>query len=286
MEGFPVLKVNHNKLYRHEYSLQDVIPVLIQSVDSVTIEEKSALISKYEDSGFVIFELSNDFPDQKSLLKIASEFKLGIPFVPSIYNSQKDIYQESGVNYISVKDGTHRAFQTNGEQQLHSDGTLERIGRIKTTILLCQSQASSGGETRIFNSVGAFYGLFNKNECSNLAYALMNPYSLRRVAVNGKREEAIGPAFLIEGKELISRFSIDNTSDWQYGFKRVKNLHKAYDLMVEQISNKSPYYLETKLEENQGIIIANHKISHGRNEYEDMTKKRTMIRGLFEKELR
>lgn len=286
MEGSLVLKVNHNKLYRHEYTRQDVNPVLIQSVDSVTIEEKSALISKYEDCGFVIFELNNDYPDQRSLLKIASELNLGIPFVPNIYNSQKDIYQESGVNYISVKNGTHRAFQTNGEQQVHSDGTLEKIGSIKTTILLCQSPASTGGETRIFNSVGAFYSLFYKDGCSDLAYALLHPKALRRVAVNGKREEEIGPAFLIEDKELISRFSIDNTSDWQYGFKKVRALDKAYDLIVEQIGNNSPYYLETKLEASQGIIIANHKISHGRNEYEDMTKKRTMIRGLFEKELR
>lgn len=48
----------------------------------------------------------------------------------------------------------------------------------------------------------------------------------------------------------------------------------------------SPYYIEAMLKDNQGIILANNKISHGRKKFEDNEMKREMIRGLFVYSLR
>ncbi|MGW9102965.1 hypothetical protein ACWGPZ_26665 [Priestia megaterium] len=86
--------------------------------------------------------------------------------------------------------------------------------------------------------------------------------------------------------ELMSRFSLDNTSDWDYGFKNVKFLKEAYLLLTKLITPNSPYYIEMKLEKNQGIIMAKDKISHGRKEFKDQGSRREKIRGLFEKKLK
>ncbi|MGW9164911.1 hypothetical protein ACWGPZ_26670 [Priestia megaterium] len=64
--------------------------------------------------------------------------------------------KKTGLNLIKVEEGPHRAFQTNNEQKIHCDGTLEVIGKIKTSLLLCATPSSVGKETVIFNSVAAF----------------------------------------------------------------------------------------------------------------------------------
>lgn len=279
-----MMKVNKNSIYQHDYKSEDLEPVPINTVATISASEVRKLVKRYNAAGFVIFELLNDVSNQDTLLSIAKQLSLGEAFVPNIYSSQKGIYEKTGLNNITVNDGLHRAFQTDNEQRIHSDGTLEVIGKVKTSILLCVTPANSGGETVIFNSSAAFYEMLTNNQ--KLASSLLDEQALRRVAVNGKSEEYIGPAFVIENGDIISRFSLDNTSDWEYGFKNVKLLNEAYSYLLEMINFNSPYYIETMLNENQGIIMKNHKISHGRKHYiDDKYNRRHMIRGLFEESL-
>ncbi|MFF2288814.1 TauD/TfdA family dioxygenase [Peribacillus butanolivorans] len=186
---------------------------------------------------------------------------------------------------MKVNDGSHRAFQTNNDQKIHCDGTIEVLGKIKTSILLCAIPAAVGGETIIFNSVAAFYDLLENDNSRYIASSLLDMQALKRVAVNRNNEEYIGPAFAIKNGEIISRFSLDNTCDWDYSFENVKLLKEAYALLVDTIVPNSPFYIETKLKCSQGIIMANDKISHGRKGFIDKHFKREMIRGLFEKDL-
>ena len=276
-----MIKINDNPLYKYVYKNEDVLPVQIHKVTRITEYEASSLLKKYKDAGFVVFELLNDNPSQDALLSLAKQLVLGEPYVPYIYSTEKNIYDETGLNIIKVKDGIHRAFQTNNEQKIHCDGTVEVIGKIKTTILLCAKAASGGGETIIFNSVAALYNLLRIENLEPILSSLFNLNALKRVAANGAKEEYIGPAFTIRSGEIISRFSLDNTCDWSYGFEKVKFLREAYSLLTEMITLKSPFYIETRLKENQGIIIANDKISHGRKGFIDNDPTREMIRGLF-----
>ncbi|MBV7509481.1 TauD/TfdA family dioxygenase [Bacillus sp. sid0103] len=281
-----MIGLNDNLLYMHVYNSEDILPVKINSLALISDDEISELVRKYNNAGFVVFELLNDIPNQNALLTLAKKLKLGNPYVPKIYSSKENIYERNGLNIIKVNEGPHRAFQTNNEQKIHSDGTIEEIGKIKTSILLCSKQASFGGETVIFNSVSAFYRLLEHEKLEPIILSLCDLKALRRVAINGEKEEYIGPAFEIRNGEIISRFSLDNTCDWEYGFNNVKFLKEAYSLLVEMNTPNSPLYIETRLKCNQGIIMANDKVSHGRKEFIDENSMREMIRGLFEENLR
>ncbi|MFC2948131.1 TauD/TfdA family dioxygenase [Virgibacillus sediminis] len=277
--------INQKPIYNYVYSARDTTPVLIKSVDMISEIEHRKLVKQYNTAGFVVFELLDNKVNQDALLKLATSLKLGNPFIPNIYSSKKNIYKRNGLNEIKISNGTHRAFQSGNEQEIHSDGTLEPIGKIKSSVLLCITPAVEGGETIIFNSVAAFYDLLKNERLASIASSLLDPRALKRIAVNGGGEMNIGPAFSIKEGEILSRFSLDNTCYWEYGFKEVQFLREAYYLMVEMVKNSSPYYIEFKLKGNQGVLMANHKISHGRREYTDGNKKRTMIRGLFHKEI-
>lgn len=272
-------------LYNHIYTCEDLQIVPIQCVKNLSKNEKRQLSMKYHQAGFVIFKLMNDKASDESLLDLARNLQLQDPFVPNIYNNQKGVYNSNGVNLIEINQGYHRAFQTGNSQDLHSDGTLEEIGKVKTSILLCVSPASKGGETTIFNSVAAFNEMVNDIRIKSKVKSLLHSKALRRVAVNGNGQDSIGPAFSIDNKELISRFSLDNTSDWQYGFRNVPNLKEAFTIMGQKVDSNSPFYIETMLKENEGIIMANNKIAHGRKKYTNGNRKRKMLRGLFEGEI-
>ena len=274
--------INPHSLYNCIYSQEDIKSIPIQDVKELSHNELTELTMKYNEVGFVIFKLMNDKANDQSLLDIARNLKLGDPFVPNIYNSLKDVYKGNGLNAIQVNQGGHRAFQTNNDQELHTDGTLEKIGKVKTSILLCARPASNGGETIVFNSVAAFYEMFNNIQLRSKVKSLLHPKALRRVAVNGNGQDSVGPVFSIENNELMSRFSLDNTSDWQYGFENVPHLKEAFTIISQKAKFNSPFYIETKLNENEGIIMANNKIAHGRKKYRDKYRKRKMIRGLFE----
>lgn len=281
-----VININETPLYNHIYENSDIIPVRICSIKTISDDVINKLVEKYNKAGFVIFELLDDPANQSTMLKISEKLKLGKPYVPNIYSTNKTIYENTGLNIIKVNNGEHRAFQTNNEQKIHSDGTVEEIGAIKTSMLLCSNPATRGGETVIFNSVAAFHNLIKNNvENQSTLLSLCDLKALRRVAINGNLEEYTGPAFKILNGEIISRFSLDNTCDWEYGFRRVKNLKEAYLSFVKMITPQSPFYIEIKLDKNQGIIMANNKISHGRQKYINDSSAREMIRGLFEKNL-
>lgn len=277
-----MLSIKPRNLYNYKYTSTDISPVKIKSVSKLSNNELNNIIQQYYQAGFVVYEVLNHNSEQDIILELAKQLNLGQPFVPKTYRTSKHIYEETGLNTIKVNDGNHRAFQTNNGQKIHCDGTIEEINKVKTSILHCNISSTNGGETIIFNSVGAFYNLLKTFNFTSIMSSMLNNLALKRDALNETADTHIGPAFKIENGELISRFSLDNTCDWNYSFEKIAGLEEALKLLQEMIILESPYYIETKLRDNQGIIMANNKISHGRKSfYDEGTRKREMIRGLF-----
>jgi len=285
-----IQNIEEKEIYQYSYSQYDLEPVKIESINDISGITIENITNHYQKRGFVIFELVKDKPTENLLQKLADIFNLGEPYVPSAYKNKANVYESSGFNFISSVECTsekevHRAFKTQLEQKLHTDGTIEEIGKVKTSVLLCVSSSYSGGETILFNSVGAFASLVSQDLSFVLPFLDNN--CLERRVLDGSMQSYKGPAFTIYNSEIISRFSIDNTSNWKDGFEKVAGLEKAFEKLLEMAKVGSPYYIETKLKENQGIIIANDKIAHGRKAYLDSnTKKRNMIRGLFLEKLK
>ncbi|UED72218.1 TauD/TfdA family dioxygenase [Brevibacillus sp. DP1.3A] len=271
----------------HKYSNEDLEPVQIKSVANLSSLELSMLQKRYCEAGFVIFEINNEEPTEESLLLLSKQIGLGDPYVPHIYHKTQ-LYLSSGLNLIhnnnNIKtiEKTHRAFSTNNEQLLHSDGTLEKIGFINTSILLCVNPAVEGGHTTLFNSVAAFTSHYINNPHNMIP--LLDNKALTRTAVNMSGKPYTGPAFQLKEDSLTSRFSIDNTSNWELGFNLVNGLKEAYNTICRSIHPGSPFYLDISLKRKQGIIMANDKIAHGRTTYSD--SKRLVIRGLFNRSIK
>ncbi|GMK47952.1 hypothetical protein PghCCS26_50820 [Paenibacillus glycanilyticus] len=277
-----------NKIVLAKYNHNCIKPTIIEDVNQLDEYIINEIIDNYLSNGFAVFEIvENDVSDEQ-LLKLYAQVGLKDPFVPSIYKDRSGIYENSGLNYIAANsysnDIMHRAFQTNNRQELHSDGTLEDIGVIATSTLFCVEPADIGGETIIFNSVGAFYRMLLEE--FDVVESLLNECALKRIDLGRTNRVAIGPAFKIIDNKILSRFSMDNTCNWEYGIEIDSKLSIALNEILKYAHEDSPYYTKFKLGKNQGVIMANSKVSHGRESFQNgPINKRKMVRGLFSCEL-
>lgn len=246
-----------------------------------------SLVHDYYHFGFCVAQCPIHDTDQTMLLSFAESLGLGYPFVPPYYKSYHGatIKTSSGVNTIEAapKEGgkLHLAFASNNEQGLHVDGTVEELGLIKCAMLYCVRPAASGGDSLIFNSVAAFVELCKTRP--ELAVALLHPRALMRKHSSPGSEAHYGPVFSVQEHMIVNRFAIDNTSYWDEGFKEVPDLKSAFEqLMV--LRYQSRYSTSFKLNQNDLLIMANDKISHGRESYIDSeTIRRKLYRGLYTK---
>jgi Taurine catabolism dioxygenase TauD, TfdA family len=276
----------NNKILSAEYRENCCNPVNIDSPNEFTQQQATKIIDNYNNYGFSIFQFNKPIMKDMDLINFYKSLGLYRPFVPRIYHESPGIYEKSGLNHISTKsaevneDNLHRAFQTTNNQELHSDGTLEKIGKIRTSTLFCINPAVEGGDNIIFNSVAAFFSIWKMSP--EIASSMLNENALKRLDIGRTNGSSIGPAFKISNNTIISRFSMDNTCDWEYGFNNVNNLRECFELLTRFMKIGSPYYIRVKLLKNQGILMANHKISHGRTSYFDTFNfQRKMIRGLY-----
>jgi len=257
-------------------------PVKIADVQNLTQREKKQLIARYRRVGFALFQVEPGQDGRLVVERLSRQLQVGEPYVPDYYTQEAPhIYGANKLNIICDTGGDkHAAFHTSNAQGLHCDGTLEREGAIRTTILYCEMDAERNGETILMDSVAAFCQLFREDLYG--ALALMDIQALRRYGQYKEQIGYVGPAFAIKGSRIVSRFSDDVTCDWQYGFDRVQHLKRAYRYMVRAARPGSACYLEMMLLSGQGIIMANDRIAHGRKSFIDgIHKKRRFVRGLF-----
>lgn len=243
------------------------------------------LISDYREFGFALFQVTESPGDPASTLcTLASALGLSAPFVPPLYRSREDLYAGSGINLLTTTlskepRGGHPAFQSRGAIELHTDGTLQALGEIPTAVLFCLLPASRGGDTILFDAVGAFADLHSREP--NIAVALLDERALSRLAtIGGSSEFRSGPVFAIRGEELLARYCVTPRDRW--AIYEVNRLAEAKEAMAQMAKPGSPFYLTLRLEAGQGIILANDRISHGRTDFDDGDSgNRRMLRALF-----
>lgn len=261
-------------------------PVRLRSADQPENAEMIALLNRYEAYGVAVFELAGTAPDEADVAALAAGLGLGPAFVPPTYRvaSTRGLYRRDGLNVLSATHGdgfSHPAFTTTTGQQLHSDGTVQPIGVVRTSILLCLSQAADGGDSVLFNSVAAFCRLAQEDLAAARA---LTTDCLRRTATVGTIDESLlGPAFALQHGRLVSRYSVTHTESWEFPVGTdVPALRRALARMDELSAPGSDLRAELRLAPGQGLIMANDQIAHGRTAYRDAPGHvRTMVRGLF-----
>jgi hypothetical protein len=167
------------------------------------------------------------------------------------------------------EDSRHPHFETTVGQDLHCDGTLQNIGVIKSAVLLCRSQGAEGGESVVFNAHAAFAELLEADPAA--AWALTSPGVLvRRATFNDSDEINAGPAFAVLGDQLVCRYCVDATDQWQTAAADdPEAAGRGLEFLHTARQDGSPYILRFTLVEGQAIVMDNTRISHGRSQYRD-----------------
>lgn len=283
---------NLNKICFSNYQDKDILDIVeISNIKKIDMDSKKAIFNKIKHYGFSIVKIKDVRIDQNIMTEFSNNLSLGNPFISPYYRGfSGGIEVHSGINTIGKSESngdiqeniTHDAFSTNKEQKLHVDGTVQKIGHVKTSIVLCHTKAKQGGLSTFFNSSAAFYSLFKHDQ--KAALAMMDNKALSRAVDTDKNNPYTDSVIAVNNTGIISRFSLDRMSNWQTGFRKVKHLKKAYDFFVEHINEGSPFYRELLLNEGEAVIISNSRISYGRTSYVSYPQKeRKMYRALYEK---
>ena len=258
------------------------------SLEVANISEVDQLISiqllqRYLQHGFAILQIRNQDITKDIIIDFANILKLGDPFVPPLYKVGR--YTTTAISEISAKTGdeySHPSFQGTEEIDFHADGTLQKIGYVKTTVMLCKSTSAEGGYMTLFNTSGAFANMLRTDPEAALALATPGVFQ-RKATLNGCTDVNSGPAFSIEDNFLVSAYSMTHTDSIKVvNGVNSEALARGNEFLRIASKRGSPYYTQFKLLPNQLLLLANTSISHGRTAYQDdQVNKRCMYRALF-----
>lgn len=258
-------------------------PLDVATISDIDGFISSQLLHRYLRHGFAVLQINAQEITREIIIQLADVLKLGNIFVPPLY--QTGDYTSTEISEISAKqehETAHPSFLGTVALDFHSDGTLQKIGYVKTTIMLCKAASAEGGETTLFNTSGAFANMLKTDPAA--AIALATPGVLERKAtLNGCTDVNCGPAFSIENGFLVTAYSMTHTDS----IKPIKGvdiqaLNRGEEFLKTASKPDSPYYARFKLLPGQLILLANTSISHGRTSYYDnQNDKRCMYRALF-----
>lgn len=248
-----------------------------------TEKARRKLLEDYYASGFALFQL--DFAGRnpaEALRDFTQSLALGAPFVPPLYQfSNSTLYDDMGMSTLAAADGAgpgaaHPVFGSTDSLELHTDGTLQQIGEIPTSVLFCVTPADNGGDTTIFQAVKAFAKLREAE-----ASALLHKRALtKQASVNGSKATCTGPVFAYESGALLTRYSVTDRDRWNVA--EVEHLLAAKNALAELVQAGPPYFHQVRLDAGQGVVMANDRVAHGRTGFSNHPDRvRRMLRVLF-----
>ncbi|MGW4369370.1 TauD/TfdA family dioxygenase [Nocardia takedensis] len=259
-------------------------PVALDGAASAS-RRSARIVERYERHGFAVFDLGSETVTPQTVSTLTASLGVGEPFVP-------DLYRRNGANPASVAqisasanagtaDAGHPSFGRTDGQELHCDGTLQPLGFIKASVLLCESPADSGGETILFNTSAAIAELAAADPAAVLALAVPGVL-VRQANLNGSSELNVGAAVTVEKERLVCGYSVTATDRWEVpeAVSRA-DLERGVEFLRSSAIPGSPYFTDLTLRSGQGIVFDNTRISHGRRPYRDSAvRKRRLYRSL------
>ncbi len=254
-------------------------PVHVHRESALSADEAFQIAHRYSRHGFVVVQLGSELAAPDALAALGASLSLGEAFTPPLYTSGK--YIGGAVSRISAAptgDATaHPSFEGNGGLELHCDGTLQDIGYVKVSMLLCESPGAEGGETTLFNASAAYAELAARD--TRAAAALATPGVLTRQAnINGSTDVNIGPAFSSEDGELVSGYSVTLTDRWRVPLDvEEADVQRGVEFLRCASRPGSRYFLQLALRARQVIVLDNTRVSHGRTPYRDSAQQQRCL---------
>ncbi|WP_367140551.1 MULTISPECIES: TauD/TfdA family dioxygenase [Streptomyces] len=209
---------------------------------------------------------------------IRAGFGLGEPYVPLLYRDR----DAPRVTEVTRKgDSDHPVFHTCAAQGWHTDGLLEDIGTIKTTLLYCVSPARRGGRTSLLNT-GRVFGELRTEDPEAADVLLRDTILGRRSTLPGVEREAVGPVFAGLG---------DGNYATRYGEGQVEHWYPG-DAAERAALDRALRYFRTRradpdvrvdllLRAGECLIFRNDVLAHAREDFtDDPRHPRLLLRSL------
>ena len=241
-------------------------------------------------NGFALFTVEDPAVAGRTVLaETARLLELGSTYVPEVYASDPDRfgYDVDGFNTISPTPTAtaHRSFGTCAAQGFHTDGTLEPIGHVGTSLLWFDRAAREGGHTTIFRAVAAFECLRRIDPAA--AATLTTDDALTRVARSFQPPpRTSGPAFAeLTGRGLRTRWADDGTEIWQLTGSLGKQRAGAVERLRAMSQPGGRYRHDIAVPSRNGLVLCNGRIAHGRTAFTAGIGERVLIRGLYNQEV-
>ncbi|MDI9889390.1 TauD/TfdA family dioxygenase [Streptomyces sp. HNM0645] len=233
-------------------------------------------MSGYQQQGYATVQVRGSASTSSDLFTLAEALNLGAPFTPPVYKNSP--HTSSGVSKISARPDSDHPFSGSLGQNLHCDGTLQHLGEVPTTILLCAAPAAEGGVTYLVDLVDAYAAL--RRTDSEAAEQLAHDDALKRTS--GSRS-VTGPAFAEQQPgHLMTRYSRTVTDCYCALHGHQAALERALAFMDAAARPGSAFRTEVTLGSGQALIFANDRVGHGRTAYrDDLSHPRLLRRGLF-----
>jgi hypothetical protein len=237
-----------------------------------------------KDQDFVIVDSQLRERDQleASMRSWGSALGLGKPYVPILYREGKTskFGTSDGVNDVGGPSIglSHPGFSLDTELQLHTDGTVEGIGQVRTVLLMCVRPALEGGETVVVRT-SRLLECLDAGELSQLA-PLFDTEALRRHGTV-KLLYGDGPVFSFENERILGRYSVSPRDEWRYDV--VKGLARARSFFDDLLERADGIVHRIKLKQGQMLIFDNSRISHARTAFKSHPENpRHLLRALYQ----
>ncbi|WP_054565639.1 TauD/TfdA family dioxygenase [Frankia sp. R43] len=265
------------------FPTQHARPIPVGDWEHIPATTNGEVAARLTAHGYAVLEGSG-VPGPGPATCLAQVLGLGPAYIPPQYQGHAYM-DDGGVTRITADATTagHPAFGQTTSQPLHTDGTLQRIGEIKTTLMLCARPAASGGASQLFNAAGAFAALLNADPAAAAALTALEVLVRTSNLPDSHGQTSIGPAFAIADGRILSRYSVTSTDHYDpAAVASPAALDRALEFLRGTAQPGTSYYTEVTLTAGQVLLLANDTISHGRAPYQDSpAEPRTLYRALF-----
>lgn len=209
---------------------------------------------------------------------IRADFNLGQPYVPLLYRDR----DAPIVTEVTQKgDSDHPVFHTGAAQGWHTDGLLEDIGTIRTTLLYCVRPAHQGGRTQLLN-VGRVFDELRVEDPEAADVLLRDTILGRRSTIPGAEREAVGPVFADLGDGNYStRYGEGQVEHW---YPRNVAEREALERALRYFRARradSDVWIDLLLQSGECLIFRNDVLAHARENFtDDPGRPRLLLRSL------
>lgn len=238
------------------------------------------VLAAYTGAGFALVQGPTD-PGPGDLQALSAALRLGAVFTPPLYQGSTHT-RPNGISHLTATDPVPgHPFAGRAAQELHCDGTLQALGQIPTTLLLCVRPAASGGSTLLFDAPAAFAALHASDP--EAAAQLTHEKALLRTSTLVADRASAGPAFGWRHGRLVTRYSLTETDSYHPLLPDDEPaLRRALGYLRRAARPGSLFRCEFTLGAGQALILANDRLCHGRSAYQDqVSAPRLMLRALF-----